>query len=202
MNYWLNLDYRLFEFFNAWAGKNSAANAIIIFFAQYVIWFVYAGLCLWWFLGKDRIPVRQRLVLIFSSVVLGRGMAVEIIRAIYHRARPFLAYRVTKLIHVVLLLGRDNEGSFPSGHTTIMFAIAGALYFYNKKLAGRLVLLGLLIGLARVSAGIHYPGDILGGIIVGLISAWLIEKTLGKKIQNLAVKLSNFSDKILPFPRR
>jgi len=196
------LDYRIFEFFNAWAGRSSVIDGVIIFFAQYFIWLVYLGLLLWWFLSRNRFEVRQRLILIFISVVLGRIVLVEIIRFLYHRARPFLVYDVVQLIHPVLLLGRDNDGSFPSGHAAIVFGIAASIYFYNKKIAVWLMFFGLIIGLSRVIAGIHYLSDILGGAVVGIVSAWLIEKLFRRRTEALSRKLSDLSDRILAFTQR
>jgi len=68
----------------------------------------------------------------------------------------------------------DSSYSFPSGHTIFIFALATAVYFFHKKLGYFLYFSGLLIGLARISGGVHYPSDILGGIILGSLTSLFI----------------------------
>ncbi|MBN2280430.1 MAG: phosphatase PAP2 family protein [Candidatus Marinimicrobia bacterium] len=63
--------------------------------------------------------------------------------------------------------------SFPSGHTTTIFAFCGVISFYYKSLKIRLLTLtlALMVGLSRVLIGVHWPADILGGAILGWSSA-------------------------------
>jgi undecaprenyl-diphosphatase len=64
--------------------------------------------------------------------------------------------------------------AFPSGHTTFVFALATIAWYYHEKVAYFLYVSGLVIGIARVIAGVHYPSDILGGIIVGTVVAYIL----------------------------
>jgi undecaprenyl-diphosphatase len=70
-----------------------------------------------------------------------------------------------------------DPSSFPSAHTLIAFSIAFSLYMSGiKKAASWLLFLGVLIGLARVMAGVHYPSDIIGGILIALASSWYLHR--------------------------
>ena len=120
-------------------------------------------------------------------------MLVEIIRKFFPRPRPFLAHQVVQLI------AKDSEKSFPSGHAAAFFAIAMAVYFYDKKAGYALFIAAVLISLARVVAGIHYPTDIIGGAVLGVIVAWAVNQFLKNQIGKITIKLSDFSDRILPF---
>jgi undecaprenyl-diphosphatase len=59
-----------------------------------------------------------------------------------------------------------------------MFALATATYYFNKKLAYFLFASGLVIGLARVAGGVHYPSDVLGGIFLGILTVFIINFVL------------------------
>lgn len=91
---------------------------------------------------------------------------------LWFRARPFVSH--PDLIHLPL---RVDPSSFPSGHTIVAFSIAFSLWHSGlKKLATWLLWLGVFIGLARVMAGVHYPSDIVGGILIALLSSWYMHR--------------------------
>lgn len=186
----------MFEFFNSWAGRSRIFDALIVFFGQYFVYILVATLILWWFINTDKIKSRQALTMAFFSFVIARFGVTEIIRAIFPRQRPYLAHQVVQLIP------KGIEPSFPSGHATALFAIAMAVYFYNKKLGYWLFAVAAVVSVARVIAGVHYPSDILAGAVVGIITAWLMEWFLGVKISKLSAQASLFSDKFLPFTKR
>ena len=106
------------------------------------------------------------------SVILARGIIVEIIRFFYDRPRPFEALGIEPLIL------NNGAPSSPSGHAAFFFALALAVFFTNKKWGYWFFAGALLIGIARIFIGIHWPLDILAGAAVGLISAFLIKKIL------------------------
>lgn len=64
--------------------------------------------------------------------------------------------------------------SFPSGHTTTAFLVAGVLALQatiSPWLRGGLLALALLIGLSRIACGVHWPLDVLGGALGGWLAA-------------------------------
>ncbi len=68
-------------------------------------------------------------------------------------------------------------------------ALASALYFYHKKIALWYAIGALLIGLSRITVGIHWPLDILAGYILGGIiggGVYFLYKTYfyGRQLQN------------------
>jgi undecaprenyl-diphosphatase len=71
--------------------------------------------------------------------------------------------------------------SFPSGHAAIFFAIATAVYLYNKKLGIWFFVVAILMGMARIFVGVHWPSDILGGAVIGIISGIIVGKIFKKK---------------------
>lgn len=75
-----------------------------------------------------------------------------------------------------LLVHHAPETSFPSDHTTFMLSIAIMLiYLKNSRTQGiTLLVLSLIGGISRVFCGLHFPLDILGSIIIALMSSFFI----------------------------
>lgn len=91
------------------------------------------------------------------------------IKPLVDRTRPFVVNP-----DIMLLITKPHEASFPSGHTAVSFTSAFALYFAGqKKLFCGAVVLAILIALSRLYLYVHYPTDIIGGAVLGIICAYL-----------------------------
>ena len=74
---------------------------------------------------------------------------------------------------LVLLIEKQKDYSFPSGHTCASFAAAGVYWrMMPKKYAVLLLILAALIACSRLYVGVHYPSDVLAGLAIGLFAAW------------------------------
>ena len=82
-----------------------------------------------------------------------------------HRSRPFLA-----TTDISLLIPPPFNTSFPSGHTATAFAIAAAFAFADLSAGIASFSVAFLVAFGRMAVGVHYPSDILGGMVVGLVS--------------------------------
>lgn len=85
------------------------------------------------------------------------------------------------LTEVQLLIPHPDDFSFPSGHTAASFASVTALWLAGKKQWAMAALpVGVLIAFSRMYLCVHYPTDILGGVILGAAcgwaGAWLVKK--------------------------
>ena len=110
----------------------------------------------------------------FFTLGIPIGVAVivsEGLSTLFDRARPFVANK-----EITLLVPHNADGGFPSHHMTVMVVIAVSLWFRNHNLGKILFSLALISGLARIGAGIHYPSDIIAGLVIGWISALLINR--------------------------
>lgn len=99
------------------------------------------------------------------STIIGDGILKNLIR----RPRPFL-----EVPEIHLLIEKPLSYSFPSGHTAAAFAAAGILATMLKKYRAYVIALALLIAFSRIYLFVHYPADIIGGIIVGLICSKIV----------------------------
>ncbi len=164
------MDYYLFQQIHNLAGRWAFLDSIAIFFAAYFQYFLVGALLIFLFFGKGEELKKNRLTvgLAFLAVIVSRLGLTEIIRWLWARPRPFAEYDFTPLI------SHDLSASFPSGHAAFFFALAAVVFLFNKK-AGWWFLAGsFLISLARVFVGVHYPSDILAGVVVGIFSGWLV----------------------------
>lgn len=80
------------------------------------------------------------------------------------------------------LIGPDlQNNSFPSGHTTAFFVLAGLACVHRVKIRFKmlLLLLATFVGFSRIASGVHWPVDVLGGVlggwIVAIVSVWLAQ---------------------------
>ena len=71
--------------------------------------------------------------------------------------------------------------SFPSGHTTTAIALAFVIGFRWPRLFPLFFLIGLVVGISRVPVGMHYPTDVFGGLIVGMLGAYLVRNIFARK---------------------
>jgi membrane-associated phospholipid phosphatase len=110
------------------------------------------------------------------------------------RARPFVAHPSQS--H--LLIGRSTDPSFPSDHATGAFAIAVAIWMYDRTFGAVFLLLAVLVSFARVYVGTHYPGDVVGGAILGALVALLLRwGPLRRLLERAADFCSQLWDRVL-----
>lgn len=108
------------------------------------------------------------------GVVLAVSLAIEalccnvILKPLVARIRPFDVNTA-----VQLLISPPKDFSFPSGHTGAAFAAASALFFSKNRLWIPSLVLAILIAFSRLYLYVHYPTDVLGGILLGILSGWL-----------------------------
>lgn len=111
-------------------------------------------------------------LLMFASLVLTYLVNNLLLKDLIDRARPY-----EMLDNVQRLIGKQHDASFPSGHSASSFAAAMCIYLNGPKKYGiPALLLALLIALSRLYVGVHYPGDIVTGAIIGSLMAWLVYK--------------------------
>ncbi len=175
MNKFLDLDQRVLQFFMRPTDKSGFYDFVVILFAQYLIYLIPIILLAYWFwpnLDSLRKTKERKNLL---SAVLSGALAIfalnKIFISIFHRARPDL-----QLLHKQELFFHRSDFSFPSDHASLLFAIT--FYFYlsgEHKKGHTFLVLAIIVSIARISAGVHFPLDILGGVIVGLISAVIIK---------------------------
>ena len=125
-------------------------------------------------------PEKARNVIIcgvagFTAIALGAMVTNLTIKRQVARIRPYEASALYRDWWILAKGNIDKEFSFPSGHTTCTMAAMTSIFIrFNKKYSWTAFIFVILMGLSRIYLMMHYPTDIIGGILVGGISAVLM----------------------------
>lgn len=112
------------------------------------------------------IPKTRRLGFLCAAALMVNVVINNLIlKNVIARTRPYEVVEGLRLI-----IGRQSDFSFPSGHTTAGFTMASVIFSETRRRIGiPVVILALLIGASRLYVGVHYPTDVLAGIISGTL---------------------------------
>ena len=119
------------------------------------------------------IPKKTRKAGIMSAAALLGSLIINnnIVKNIVQRPRPFVTFTDLQII-----IPTPSEFSFPSGHTSSSFAAAAVFYRHlPKKIGLPSVILAGLIGFSRLYVGVHYPTDVIAGVLMGILLSYLAE---------------------------
>jgi membrane-associated phospholipid phosphatase len=154
-----SMDVAVFNAVNS--SHSDFADVMMRAFSLYGREVVWGGIIvgLFFFGGKQRKKTAITLVIVFL-VLMGVGFMVK---EAYSRPRPYDA-----MTGVRLIVDEESDGSYPSGHTFIVVAGVVVVWRYLKRAwAASLTLEAALVAYSRVYVGVHYPSDILGGVLLG-----------------------------------
>jgi membrane-associated phospholipid phosphatase len=113
---------------------------------------------------------------LYAFIFCGVGapsLFTTIVKRIVGRGRP-VHFDDTGLLGLKWNLWDWTYQSFPSGHATTAFALAAVLGFLSERWFYPALLLAAVIGLSRITLGVHYPSDVLAGAVIGLLGAYAI----------------------------
>ncbi len=173
-----SLNQDIFRLFFIFAHQNPFFDGLIVFLAKYLPYLLIVAFLAFVLSQKDR---RVRLFIFIEgmlAVIISRSIITESIRFFYNHLRPFAALNVSPLVHA-------DGASFPSGHTVTFFSLATIVYYFDKRLGTWFFLFAFINGISRIVAGIHWPLDILGGIVVGVLSGVIAYKISEKSWENI-----------------
>jgi len=128
-------------------------------------------------------------ILVILSYLMSAGITQALKHTLYADAgRPIQFFGGTSIVHFIEGVSLHAHNSFPSGHTTSIFALCSMLAFAFKKYSNQVLLfsIALVVGLTRVYLLQHYLIDVLAGSFIGVLSSillyyWLKDKALFKK---------------------
>lgn len=150
-------------------------DVLIAFCAQYVIFLSPAALLAYFFFTAQR---RRLFAVAALSLALSYALG-KLAGALWYDPRPFTEGVVALFSHVA-----DN--GFPSDHMLFGAAVASVAFIFNRPLGLVLWVLALLVGAARVLAGVHHWADIAGAAVVALISVFIVNFFVSRFFSNPA----------------
>lgn len=115
--------------------------------------------------------------LMMISMALGFLFGNIFLKNLFSRARPF-----TMAPEIVLKIPEPGGFSFPSGHTVSSFSAAGVIYMCHRKAGAAALFFASLIGFSRMYLFVHFPTDVLSGILIGGGIAFITVKSVGKRV--------------------
>jgi undecaprenyl-diphosphatase len=140
---------------------------VIIFCARYLI-FIFIPIHLWFYSNSNtqiKHAIKESVWSVLLAVLFG-----TVISFVVGRERPFIIDE----FNIISIIPPPLTSSFPSLHSAISIALIAPLIFKKHAFAYWLPIIALIVMLGRLAAGVHFISDILGGILVGIISFSLI----------------------------
>jgi membrane-associated phospholipid phosphatase len=126
-----------------------------------------------WATSLSRVESRaQFIVMAFAGVsgyITARLLALQ-----FNIQRPFDTYLPVRAPIEGAFTDLRTYGSFPSDHAVMLALLPVALLYWDRRLAGIWLVLALLLAATRVAVGFHYPVDILGGAVIGVLYAGVL----------------------------
>jgi undecaprenyl-diphosphatase len=158
-----------------WLNHNTIPYSIpllqfISFITTYVSIALVSGVLIMALFKKSKPLVRRFFIL--AAVLVISGIVSYALKSMIYRVRPFTTYSF------IMKLSEGGESSFPSGHSMEAFAMATAfsLLFRKKKIVFPLFFWAMIVAYSRITLGVHYPSDVIAGILIGVFIGWIIPR--------------------------
>jgi len=124
-----------------------------------------------WFVSRPPGVSRWRLASVSALVAAGIALiANQAIAHVWDRPRPFTTHEAA----THLLSAPSPDPSFPSDHAAAAFAIAFCVFAFSRWTGVGFLFTATLIGLSRIALGMHYPSDVIAGLLVGWAAALVV----------------------------
>ena len=128
------------------------------------------------------IPKKTRKIgfVMIIALILNGIICNIILKPMLARIRPFDVNTAIKL-----LINKPRDFSFPSGHTSASFTAASVLFFRKSKLFVPSLVLAFLISFSRLYLYMHYPSDVLAGLVLGILCGYIGHRAVASKEINI-----------------
>lgn len=162
-----SIDVSLFYFINGTLA-NPVFDKVMPFITEVRNW--YLVYVLLWFIilfngGKYRIALAISMIVLAA---ITDQVSSSLLKNLVERMRP-----CDTLPNVHLLVGCTGSYSFPSSHAVNNFAAAMFFGYFYKHLKWILFSVATIVALSRIFVGVHYPSDVIGGALIGVILGYL-----------------------------
>jgi undecaprenyl-diphosphatase len=159
-----------------WVTSQAWLSSLVVFIAQSGVVVLPTALVVLWFWPRtDGSALGESIIAGCAAAVLAFGTGLVLERAL-HRPRPFLELGFTPLFP------HADDSSFPSDHTLVGVALVAPLLVRAWRLGCVLTAWAVVIGFARVAAGVHYSSDILASVVLALLIDAVVWRALPRRL--------------------
>ncbi len=166
-----NLNNTLFLLVNATPSSAQWQISLATFIAKDLILIVPLLAAVMWLWGERQQVHAQRHLVVKVALAIAVSLALSwTMGQLYPHERPFAANIGYNFLH------HAADNSFPSDHGTVIFTFALAFLFWHRLWSGLVLMaVGIAIAWSRVYLGVHWPMDMLGGFLCGLVGCMVAQ---------------------------
>jgi undecaprenyl-diphosphatase len=185
------MDFEIARFFNH-LGQGTIVDNLSVIISYNGGYFPVLVLLGFLSLFRDKINGKKVFVAMLFALVLHFTISEAFFKDVLPhyvstRERPYIAHP-----QEIFLLGKLNVSpSFPSNHMSSIVTVLGVLIFYYRKYWKYAVIFAILMALSRMHNGMHYPSDVIGGTIFGLIYSQLAVYFVNKNFLKINKLIDN-----------